>query len=131
MGSDWKTPRLVYGTVRGEGRGYDKRVTYNLVSTKARMVWNLSLNILAPDDGMFLVRCEEFCDILGLGLNVVKPLLPEHTREVMLNSCDGSGRNVVAEDPKCRDGLVVMLVSERVLGLNHLLGDERHHYVGY
>src|ERR1700679_2316644 len=130
MGSDWKTPCLVCRNSQGGREGYGNRVTYNLVSTKGSMVRNLSLNILAPDDGMLLGGCKEFCNIPSSGLNGVESLLLEHTREVLLNSGDGSGCKVVPKDPKCRVGLVV-LVLERILGPKHLLDGEQHRYAGY
>lgn len=87
------------------GRGTAKEIPYRFVSTNFRVIRDIALNILAPDDWMFFVGFEELRNIFGSRINSVKLLLAEYTGEMLLNGRDSGRSEVVAKDPERRDGL--------------------------
>lgn len=64
------------------------------------MIFNITLDVLPPDDWMVVLRFEKFGDIFGPSFDGVEPLLPEHTGQVSLDSSDGGRSEVVAKDPQ-------------------------------
>ena len=92
-----------------------KEITYRFVSADFGVVWNVALNILAPDDWVVFVRFEKLRNVFSSRINIIKSLLAKYTGEMSLNGCDCSGSNVVAKDPKRRDGLVTASVFEGVV----------------
>jgi hypothetical protein len=99
MGSDWKTPRLVYARHQ-QRRGTREEVTYCFITPNFRVIRNVTFNILAPDDWVVFVGFEELSDICRSCINSIESLLTEYVGEMSLNGCDGGSGEVVAEDPK-------------------------------
>ena len=78
---------------------------HRFVSTNASVVWNVTLDILTPDDRMFSVGPEESRNICSSRINGIKLPLAEYTGEMLLNGCDSGRSKVVTENPERRDGL--------------------------
>ena len=79
------------------------------------MIWDVALNILAPDDWVVFVRFEELRNVRSPRIKMIKFLLAKYGGEMSLNGCDSSRSDVVAEDPQRRDGLVTMSAFEGVM----------------
>jgi hypothetical protein len=85
--------------------GKVRKITYRFVSSDFRVVRDVALDILAPDDRMILVGFEELRDILSSRIKSIEPLLAEHIGEVLLYGHNGSGSEVIVEDPDSRECL--------------------------
>ena len=73
---------------------------YRLISAEFRMILNVTLNILPPDDRMIVVRFEESHDVFRPCFDGIEPFLAEKISQVLLDSGDGGRSETVPEDPK-------------------------------
>jgi len=73
---------------------------YRLISADFRMILNIALNILPPDDWVVVVGFEELCDVFCPRFDGVEPFLAENSCQVSLNSRDGGRSETVPEDPE-------------------------------
>ena len=83
-------------------------VTYRFISANFRVILNVPLDVLAPNDWVVVVRFEEFHNIVCPCFNSLKPLATEDAGQVSVDSNDGGGSNVITEDPKRCDRLPVL-----------------------
>ena len=85
--------------LRGE---YDAmyEITYRLVSANFRMILDITLNILSPDDRVISVRSEELHNVSGPRFDGIEPFLAKYIRCVALDGNDGGRGEMVTEDSK-------------------------------
>lgn len=81
---------------------------YRLVSPNFRVIFDITLNVLPPDDRMIFLRFEELRNIFGPRLDCIEPFLAEYAGQVSLDSSDGSRSEVVTKNPECRGGLMTV-----------------------
>ena len=80
-------------------------LTYCLVSTNLRVILNIALSVLPPDDQVINRQFEELHYISDSSFKSIEPLLLEHIIQVLLDSGDGSGSEMVMKNPEHRHGL--------------------------
>lgn len=80
-------------------------MTYCLVSLNFRAIWDISVNVLLPNDWMVDLRLEELCNVFCLRFEGVESFLTEDIGEMSLNSNNCSTSNMVVENPKRCDHL--------------------------
>jgi len=78
---------------------------YCLVSADLRMVLNVALDVLTPDDRVIIIRVKELHDIFSPSFNGVKPFLAKDIGQVSLDRDNCGSGDVVTENPKRGDGL--------------------------
>ena len=73
---------------------------YCLISADFRMILNVTLDILPPDDRMVGVGFEELRDVFRPCFDGIEPFLAEKISQVSLDSGDGGRSETVPEDPE-------------------------------
>ena len=99
MGSDWNMPRRVCkNQIFKNLKQFLFPNAYGLVSTNSGVVWDVSNDILTPDERMVIIGLELLGHELCPGFNRLELLLAVDVRKVSLNRKHRRGSNAAADD---------------------------------
>ena len=91
------------------------------------MILDITLGVLPPDDQMINRQFEELHYISGSSFKSIEPLLLEHISQVLLDSGDGSGSEMVTKNPEHRHGLSLYQKFEQLQIVTNIPDGELHH----
>jgi len=72
------------------------------------VIFDVTFNVLPPDDWVVVICFKESHHILSPCFNVLEPFRTENIGQVSLDGSDGGGSEIVTENPECCDSLPAM-----------------------